>query len=349
METKLAAIAEIVNARLKRILADALAPNNTSFFFPIPNLEICDQMSALTLRGGKRIRAALMVAGYELISPNATKNASLLDAACAMELLQTYFLIHDDIMDDDPIRRGAPSVHVSLSNKYNDRTLGRNLAILAGDLACALQEYLVARLMCEESIKTTVQQIFSRMHMDVIFGQALDLLSAKQPGLVSPQQIVQRKTASYTAIGPLCIGAALAGAPKKQQQQIAMLATPLGIAFQYRDDFIGVFGNRDELGKPTGSDIKNNKRTVLIEDALANSTVAQRARLLNALGNSSATAAHLDDAIAVIEETGAKARCITQIDDLSQQITQALGCADYQSTGSRFVEWMSTFLAQRSA
>ncbi|MBN2341560.1 MAG: polyprenyl synthetase family protein [Deltaproteobacteria bacterium] len=344
MKSKLADIAQAVNVRLAYHFDTLLAQQPAELFFPAPQLAITDEVRALTLRGGKRIRAALMTAGYELFAGNALKNNSLVDCACAMELLQTYFLIHDDIMDNDAERRGGPSVHVSLSNTFRNETVGRNQAILAGDLANALHELILAKLSCDASVQTAVQYIFSRMHVDVVLGQSLDLL-----GNAAPEDVVQRKTASYTTIGPLCVGASLAGANSQQLRAVANMATPLGIAFQYRDDYIGVFGNTDNLGKPKGSDIKNNKRTLLIDDAMRMSDEPGRSALRFALGNNDATDEDLQNAINAIEVCGAKARCETQIDTLSDTAFAQLRALEARAFGKPFMEWLIGRLAERNS
>jgi geranylgeranyl diphosphate synthase, type I len=343
MKKKFASIAYVIDERLESLFHDVF--NNENYhplFFPVPPLEINRELEALTLRGGKRLRPALMVAGYELYREGALQNAALLDAACAMELLQSYFLIHDDIMDGDPMRRGGPSVHSSLQRKTGHNELGMHLGILAGDLGCAFHEYLLSGLDCADDVYRRVQQIFSRMHMDVVMGQTLDL-----QGSASPREIVQRKTASYTTIGPLCLGAALGGADDEGLEQIAALARPLGIAFQYRDDIIGVFGDAGVAGKPVGSDLRNNKRTLLVEDAMTHLGAEDREALKGILRSKSLSDGDIERALTHIERSGARGRVEQRIEMLCGEVEKGIESLSGLESGKTFLRWLNRLLAFR--
>lgn len=343
MKKKFASIAYVIDERLESLFHDVF--NNENYhplFFPVPPLEINRELETLTLRGGKRLRPALMVAGYELYLEGALQNAALLDAACAMEVLQSYFLIHDDIMDGDPLRRGGPSVHASLQRKTGHPELGIHLGILAGDLGCALHEYLLASLECSDDVYRRVQRIFSRMHMDVVMGQALDLQAS-----ASPREIVQRKTASYTTIGPLCLGAALGGANDEALEQIAALARPMGIAFQYRDDIIGMFGDAGIAGKPVGSDLRNNKRTLLVEDAMTHLNAEDRKALKEILKSDTLRDAEVQQALALIKRSGARERVEQRIETLCAEVEKGIQAVAGLESGKTFLLWLNRLLAFR--
>ncbi|MBN2528737.1 MAG: polyprenyl synthetase family protein [Deltaproteobacteria bacterium] len=344
MKIKLNRIAQAVQDRLKIVFQSVFDIEQKDLFYPVPPLEITTEIEALTLRGGKRLRPALMVAGYELFSDNALNDNALLDSACAMEMLQSYFLIHDDIMDNDPVRRGGPSVHASLQQKTGNRELGIHLGILAGDLACAVCEWLLARLDCTAEKRRRVQEIFSRMHMDVIFGQSLDLI-----GNAAPDEIVQRKTASYTTIGPLCCGAVLGGASETEVRHMAELARPLGIAFQYRDDLIGVFGDSTVVGKPVGSDVKNNKHTLLMENALKHLDESNATALKHLLEKKNMSESDIASALALIEKSGAKGSSEAHISELFKTVETSLEALTFREDGGAFLLWLSRLLAFREA
>ena len=342
MKNKLASVADTIDQRLKTVFDHAFSRESNDFFNPVPPLEINLELQALTLRGGKRLRPALMVAAYELFDDNALENDTLLDAACAMELLQSYFLIHDDIMDGDSVRRGGASVHASLQQKTGDAHMGVYLGILAGDLGVALHEWVLSQLSCAPRTRQRLHQLFSRMHMDVVMGQTLDL-----QGTASPEDIVSRKTASYTTVGPLCCGAAIGGATEHQLAQIAAMARPLGVAFQYRDDLIGMFGDEKVAGKPVGSDLRNGKRTLLLTDAIAHLTDDDRDTLTSLLDTSPLNDDALTRALALIEKSGARARCEKRIDILCQEVLGALSSLTLRKTGTAFLEWLTRLLAYR--
>jgi geranylgeranyl diphosphate synthase, type I len=279
---------------------------------PAPML--LDQVRDLTLRGGKRIRAALVYAGARLFGSFEGAPA-VCDAAAAVELLHTYFLIHDDIMDEDAVRRGGPSVHAALAAATGSEKLGRDLAILAGDLAIALHEKLVAQLDAAEDRRRRVAALFAGMHADVIHGQTLDIV-----GGAAEEDVADHKTASYTTVGPIAIGAALAGAQGESTARLAAISRPIGIAFQLRDDLIGMFGDPAATGKPRGSDLKSGKRTLLVREAIGRAGDDDRRAIEAALGHPGANENEIAAASAAIERTGAKRLC-------EERATSLVSCA----------------------
>jgi geranylgeranyl diphosphate synthase type I len=215
---------------------------------------------ALTLRGGKRQRAALLAAAYLGCGGSGGADRVVMGGV-AIELVQTYLLIHDDWMDQDDVRRGGPSVHAQLAAELGDRHLGASMAILAGDWACALAYAALSRVPAPVPEKLHAVEVLNRVIEDVIVGQALDLV-----GHPDTERIHVLKTATYTVRLPLSIGAALAGAPESIHSAFARFAEPLGIAFQLRDDLLGAFGETAVTGKPSGNDILRRKNTALVAE-----------------------------------------------------------------------------------
>jgi geranylgeranyl diphosphate synthase, type I len=293
-----------VERRLERLFESQEDGGPDAIFVGRPAPLLLDCVRDLTLRGGKRLRAALVHGGACLFDPAALGDPAVRDAAAAMELLHTYFLIHDDIMDEDETRRGGPSAHAALGAAVGDAKKGRDLAILAGDLASALHEGLVAGLDAPEGRRRTAARLFARMHADVIHGQTLDLL-----GGAVPEDVADHKTASYTTVGPVAIGAALGGATWDGVVRVAAIARPIGIAFQISDDLLGAFGDPAATGKPRGSDLRSGKRTALLQIALERADAAQRAAIEAVLGERDADGAAVEAAISAIAMTGAKAAC----------------------------------------
>lgn len=338
-----------VNLRLNDLFDLKVNRNKTDLFLPPFQNKIIDQARNLTLRGGKRLRAVMILCGFELFNKNpadsaALKNDALIDAACAMELMQTYLLIHDDIMDNDNTRRGGPSVHAALEKTYNDPQTGINLGILAGDLACALKEKVLCELPTDQAQKQTVQQIFSEMHIEVILGQTLDILAN-----ATPEEICQRKTASYTTCGPLGIGAALGGAKHCDQAQLAQISIPLGLAFQLQDDLIGVFGDKKNTGKPIGTDLVEGKQTFLTQQALLMATDSQRLAIKAVLNNAAANSNAITEATQALIDCGAKRICEHKITALVQQAFETLEKAPYTNKGKIHLKNLSLRLVNRDA
>ena len=272
----------------------------------------------LTMRGGKRLRPALLAAAVECVSPGAFPHAAV-DLGAALELFQTYLLIHDDWMDNDPIRRGAPSVHVSLAQHYGDAQLGASTAILAGDMLCALTHEIVGSLDVPAPRRRAVVLAFGRMEREVILGQCLDV--TKNPDV---SRIHDLKTGSYTVRGPMLLGAALAGASPDAVRAMERFAEPLGLAFQLRDDLLGAFGSEAETGKPVGGDFREGKNTLLVSHALAHLPPAERDALSSILGRRDATEADVLYARDLLERSGARSHAEAVVRSLRDRCLAAL-------------------------
>ena len=274
-------------------------------------MELVQAVRDLSLRGGKRLRPALLVAGYRAVSPSAPLEIAL-DAGVALELLQTFFLIHDDWMDQDAVRRGGPTVHASLSERYRSEHLGASAAILAGDLALALGTDVLSRLDVPPGRVARATTRFASMQSDAISAQQLDLLGSP----LGAEKTCELKTASYTVRGPLALGAILAGGTDRHVDAFDRFGSPIGVAFQLRDDLLSSFGDPKRTGKPIVNDLRNGKRTALVERALELAGRKDRALLERVLGNAKARAADLRAAVGVLEASGARASVEARIESL---------------------------------
>jgi geranylgeranyl diphosphate synthase type I len=305
-------------------------------------LELVEAVERLTMRGGKRFRPALMTAAFRAVAPERDWTETL-DAGAALELLQSYLLIHDDWMDGDEERRGGPAVHAALRDAHGgDAHLGGSLAILAGNLASAHAWELLTRDLIPEPRRTHAIQVFLRMHQEVVFGQQLDLLGSRNVSLMQ-----QLKTGSYTVRGPLALGAALADATDAQRRALEAFGEPLGEAFQMRDDLLGTFGDAAQIGKPVGSDLRAGKRTALI-DALDEAAHPDAAQAVHAvLGRADATDEGVERARAALVEGGARARVEARLDGLLRRATDALDDAPLHPPGTEMLRELADRLAVR--
>lgn len=344
IKAELGHIASIVETRLVDFFREIESRSPSHFFTPYKDTPLIPHIRDLTLRGGKRLRAGLLIAGAELFEPQAVEQTAVIDAAAALELRQSYLLIHDDIMDGDTTRRGGPSVHVALAGFTGDARLGENLGILAGDLACALEQVLLQQMDIDADRLTRVLEIFAAMHMAVVQGQTLDLL-----GQVSAFEVALHKTASYTTVGPLSAGAALAGARDRDIKHLAAIAEPLGVAFQFRDDLLGTFGDPAKTGKPADSDLLEGKRTVLVEETLARGDRLQKQKLTSVLGNPEASLADLADARDIMVQCGAKAACEQHISELTGEFIEGLNRDYYVPSARALLIAVAEYIGARSA
>lgn len=273
----------------------------------------------LALRGGKRMRAALVAAGFGSRSWVGVCEPAMM----AVELLQTYLLVHDDWMDDDPVRRGGPSVHVILREKLGTKSLGDAAAILAGDLASGYAQAVLLETELPAEHVLRAARAFARTQVDVVTGQLAEMRGALRTGpLPSVETIHALKTASYTVTGPLLLGAALAGADDARCAELERFGRPLGIAFQLRDDLLGVFGDPTATGKPVWNDIRQGKRTTLVTELRGDARA--EVVLARAFGKLDATHAELEAVVRVMEESGAKARVEARIRELCDEARRVL-------------------------
>ncbi len=237
--------------------------------------ELVDYPRDYTLRGGKRLRAMLILAGYYSLDPSLPIEP-IKHVMASIEFLQSYFLAHDDIMDRDVVRRGGPTLHVMYEKYCREKGLlgdcahyGISQAILAGDYLEALAVGMLASApLPHERVVKLVQRYVLGLRT-VAYGQYLDVLFAYMKLRDVREEHVLKvhelKTASYTVEMPLHLGAIAAGInDPKIYELYTRMAKPAGIAFQLRDDIIGLYGDPSVTGKPVGSDVKEKKKTLLV-------------------------------------------------------------------------------------
>lgn len=301
-----------------------------------------EAVRSLSARGGKRLRPALCVVGA-LCRDESFDWAPAIEAGVSLELLQTYFLIHDDWMDQDSERRGGPTAHVELARVFRSKALGERSAILAGDHAVALASAHLASLEVSPRRLRGAMLRFAEMQLAAVAGQQLDICG-KTP---NPERTYELKTASYTVQGPLLLGAELAGASRATSDALSAFSLPAGVAFQLRDDLIGVFGAPEKTGKPRGGDLKEGKNTSLLKLGRGLIGKGERATLEKVLGNSRATRAELERAINLLEACGARAAIELRIEELK---AAALACAAHKNItplGQRLLAGAVSALADR--
>ena len=197
--------------------------------------DLVDELARLVSAGGKRIRPAFCYWGYR--TAGGEDGEPIVRAAAALEMLHTFALIHDDVMDEDVERRGAPTTHARFANEAGEG-FGWSVAVLAGDLAAVLAERLLRTSGFPVERLEAAFERFDRMRVEMAAGQYLDLRGAQREGADSTLHVAELKTGSYTVEGPLAIGAALAGAPEEVQARLLAYARPAGEAFQLRDDVL---------------------------------------------------------------------------------------------------------------
>ncbi|SCL41814.1 geranylgeranyl diphosphate synthase, type I [Micromonospora pallida] len=254
----------------RRAEAEALGPDLAA---------MVAELEGYVLRGGKRIRPAFawlgwLGAGGDPHDPAAT---AVLSACAGFELLHAACLIHDDIIDASRTRRGHPAAHVAYAERHRARrfsgdpdAFGTGTAILIGDLALIWADVLVRASGLSADAHARVSPVWCAVRSEVMYGQLLDLVSqaSDDEDVDAALRVDQYKTASYTVERPLQFGAAIAGADADLVAAYRAFGADIGIAFQLRDDLLGVFGDPTVTGKPSGDDLREGKRTVLLATAL---------------------------------------------------------------------------------
>ena len=321
-----------------------------------PELASVHQMASDLLSGGKRLRPAFAVWSYVAARglPDQELTA-LVAAASSLEMLHVSALVHDDVMDSSDLRRGGPAAHRQFETLHlasawlgDAAAFGRAGAILLGDLLLMWSVEMLQRSGLPDSTLAPALPILQAMRTEVTCGQYLDVLAQAHPldqstdvaaaagvssALDEANRVVEYKSARYTVQRPSQMGAALGGGDPRLQEALAAYGSPLGRAFQFRDDLLGVFGDTQLTGKPTGDDLREGKRTVLVAHAYAGTDDAGRRLLAQLLGDPDLGADGVSALQQVITESGARERCEAMISAGHDAALNALGGAEMTAEG----------------
>ncbi|WHT16263.1 polyprenyl synthetase family protein [Crossiella sp. CA-258035] len=318
------------------LLAEELA----DFFARAPHRELvpelADELSALILSGGKRLRPAFAWCGWLAAGGPATGPAAraTLRALVALELLQGCALVHDDVMDRSATRRGRPSAHEAFARRHERgawagqaRRYGESSAILVGDLALAWADDALVTAGLPSAALGRAWEPWRAMRTEMIAGQHLELLGGarRAESTAEAVRVAELKTAAYTVERPLQLGAAIADGAPELVAALRAYGRDVGVAFQLRDDLLGVFGDCARTGKPAEDDLREGRRTVLMTTALelarANGNrVAER--ILRACLDGGAT--DLERVRTLLIDLGAVAAVEQRIDQLTDRGLRAL-------------------------
>ena len=292
---------------------------------------IAEAVEKFLLDSGKRLRPLFAYVG--LLGAGIQPNKSMLRAIASLELVHVCALIHDDVMDGSDTRRGAPSIHKAFQSMHEKNKLegspekfGVASAILIGDLALiwSAQMLHTSGLMTEELI--SVLPVYDEMRVELMAGQYLDVYeqSLGTQSIERSLKVARFKSGKYTIQRPLHFGAALGKANAEIISAYTNFGIPLGEAFQLRDDLLGVFGDSSETGKPSGDDLREGKRTVLMAVAMDKSTKTQLDEIEKLFGDTNLTSAQVQILQEVIIETGAVSHIESMIEEFTSTSLSAL-------------------------
>ena len=290
--------------------------------------------SRATDQGGKRVRAAMCLLSCEAVGGGAETAAP---AAAAVELMHSFTLLHDDIADSDDIRRGRPTVW---------RKWGVGQAVTAGDALFALANIAAAQLEAEPETVRSVLAELNEATLAVCEGQQLDISYEGRADITVADylRMVERKTAALFAAA-CSIGAQIAGSPAPRRASLAEFGREVGLGFQIQDDVLGIWGDPAEMGKPVGSDLRRNKRSLPVVYALNASGGEQLAARLGAGVRSDREAAEV---AALIERLGARSFCERMVGERLARGIAALEKAEPEASAADDMSTLASFLMERS-
>ena len=302
----------------------------------------------LVLAGGKRLRPAFCHWAY-VGAGGGHEDPAVVDAGAALELLHTFALVHDDIMDGSATRRGTDTIHVAFEARHaldgwrgEGRRFGEGVGILAGDLAFVYADQLLA------GAPASALEVFTELRLEVNVGQYLDLLGTARGEVdqATARRISRFKSGKYTVERPLHLGAALAGRLDDLAAPLSGYGLPLGEAFQLRDDLLGVFGDDEVTGKPVGEDLREGKPTLLYAMAVAQASVSDAA-VLARYGAPDLD----DDDVAALQDvlltSGAVETVEGNIDRLVAEAVEALDTAELADAARQSLVELAYFVAGR--
>lgn len=310
------------------------------------------------MAGGKRLRAAFCYWGYR--AAGNAPGLSIMPAAASLELFHASALIHDDLMDDSDTRRGIPSVHKRFEKLHSVQEwpgsgarLGLAAALLAGDLCLGWSDQLFVGSQVPAAMLDRGRKVFDRMRTELQTGQYLDLLSQVSPSgtaesaLVRARTVLRYKSAKYSVEQPLLLGASLGGASEELLSSLSQYGIAIGEAFQLRDDLLGIFGDPELTGKPTGDDLREGKRTVIVAMAVSTADIHQLECINELLGRPDLDAKGIAVLQRVIEETGAKANVEGLIAQLADGAIRGLSEAPLDPLCQRVLKQLAIRATQR--
>ncbi|MBN9177042.1 MAG: polyprenyl synthetase family protein [Microbacterium sp.] len=307
-----------------------------------PEATVFVENAASTLSGGKRLRARFCVTGWQAVADHGdapkTPSGDVLAAAAALEIFHAAALVHDDIIDNSDTRRGRPAAHRALEAEHtasgwagSAEAFGRSAAILLGDLLVAWSDDLLEDGLRDAPHAAGARDVYGLMRREVTVGQFLDI--AEEAAFVTAPdaehaeralRVASLKSARYSIQHPLLLGGALAGADAAQSAALSAFGHPLGLAFQLRDDVLGVFGDSAVTGKPSGDDLREGKRTVLVAYTREALGPAERRTFDALIGDPTLDAAQVAAAQETIAASGALTRVEGLIDAYADEADRAL-------------------------
>ncbi len=338
------------------------------------NEKIFDFVVDFCGRGGKRIRPILFIKGYEAVSRSVGiggKDAGeIIRASISIELVEAYLLIHDDIIDEDSIRRGGPSFH-RMAGEWRNEHFGVSAAIIAGDMLGGLANQIIMETSFHPELKLRAIRELISAEIECFHGELYDVVLEDEDEVKEEDffKMVDLKTVSYTTVAPLVMGAILGKGSSKQIEAFRKYGKLLGRAFQVIDDILGTFGEEKRTGKPVGSDIRQGKKTLLLLYALSQNPVTDSFgveenlqlvesshRLLRSedveflqhcIGNKDLKYGELQQVRKIFKDCGALEYSRNLATEYIKKAKLVLDSSDFKAETKEFLNYLANFIIER--
>ena len=294
-------------------------------------------------KGGKCIRAYLVGLGYRISSH--IENKIDIESAIAYELFEAGILAHDDIIDRSPVRRSIPSMYVALGNDH----LGLSRGICVGDIGILMSNAFIENSSFPESIRLKAIKHQNVIFSHTISGELLDI-DLSNSKIYSENDVIEMyklKTSLYTIAGPLMLGAILADSSSQNLNFLHEFGINLGIAFQIKDDIIGIFGDEDKIGKSITSDVEEGKKSILTAYFDRNSTASIKKEFYSIYGNPNIKKSDMDLIRKYLIESNALNYANEQIQNYSNNALSIIESYDISEEKKQLLRGFCSYITQR--
>lgn len=317
------------------------------------NRRLYSLLIKFAMRGGKRLRPILMIESYS--ASGGEDIDAIIDASLSMELIENYLIIHDDIIDRDPIRRGGPSFHKMVEGLVTENNnlskvgsdiehFGISGALIGGDVFCTLSILPIIDSSFSEDLKIAALKECTFAYEQCFKGELLDVIMEKTEDVEEEEllRMIDLKTGSYTTCLPLVVGGIFA--EFRDLSVLRDFGMNIGRAYQLRDDILGSFGEDEKTGKPTSSDIRQGKKTLLVIYALKHANSTDREFLRSRLGRD-VSEDDMKRIREIIKGCGALEYSLKKIKDYSKLAKETIISSPLKSKG--FFLQFSEYLTKR--
>jgi len=317
---------------------------------------VVNSIKKFTTACGKRLRPALLYYGY--LASGGERTDAVKKASLSIELIHSFLIIHDDIMDQDDRRHGVDTInrkYAKLSARYfenkNDKHFGESIAIVVGDLCFTMANKVLFKSDFKPAIILEALNKLQDIVYEVIPGQIRDIRVSFKGEATEAEimKIQEAKTAYYTFDGPIQLGCILAqNKDKKTLNYFTEYSLAMGKAFQIRDDILGIFGDEETIGKPVGSDIVEGTRTLLTNYIVRKGSSDDKSIMKSLLGKEKLTKKDLQLFRDVVEESGSLAYSKKKGNDLVEEALESLKKVDFKNKEAEiFFRGIAQYIANR--